>query len=394
MTMVTSMRDDVPMSPPSLHSVTAYLGQAGWRCVDEDGRTSLWRFDLDDDTVVVLPAFEEVTDYGDRIEEALRALSHVEQRLASEIIADMTFGGADNLAVRLTPEAPPGEAPLELACAAVEALRSLVVASAAALVVDSLVLPLRRPARAEAYAKQTRLSTQSGSFVLSLALPLRDAYNEPTPRAVDDESVLIPSTALPRVEPFGRRVTNRVFSAASKAVALADLVYGGGRPISAFGEMREGAPNATELAALASLGGPEHDLYHLRVARSPLGGTRRGSARTAISPGQQRVFAEASEFLRTKQPRSGVTVVGLVVRLFRDRSVGPGEVVVLGEDDDSGSRRRFRVELGEQDYNRAVDAHGKGLQVQVEGDLEVRGTRLSLRRPTFFGVIPGIDEDD
>jgi hypothetical protein len=381
------------MSQPNLRSLAAYLDQAGWQRVDEDRRTSLWRFGRHD-VVVVLPVVQEVADYGDRIEEALRVLSFVERRLPSEIVADMAFGGADTLAVRLTPDAPPGEAPLELACAAVEALRGLVVASAAALVVDSLVLPLRRPARAEAYAKQTRLSTQSGSFVLSLAMPLQDAYEESVSRTEDDEGMLVRSADLPRVDPFGRRVTNRLFAAASAAVELADEVYGGSQSISAFGEGRPGAPNATELASLASLGGPEHDLYQLRIARSPLAGVRQGATVTPISPGQQRVFAEASEFLRTKQPRSGVTVVGLVVRLFRDRSSGPGEVVILGEDDDSGSPRRYRVELVEQDYNRAVDAHGRGLQVQVEGDLEIRGTRLSLRRLSFFGVIPGIDDDD
>ena len=389
------MRDDVPMSTPNLHALTAYLRLAGWRCVDTDQRTSLWRSDRAEDVVIVLPTAQEVTDYADRAEDALRALSHVERRLPTEIVTDMAFGAADTLAVRLTPDAPPGEAPLDLAFTAVEALRNLVVASASALTVESLVLPLRRPARAEAYARQTRLSTQSGSFVLSVSLPLQDGYDDLSPGLSDDENALISLSDLPRVKPFGRRVTNRLFAAASSAARLADQVYSGSQTLSAFGERRPISPNATELAALAYLGGPEHDLYELRVARSPLGGgAPHGTAITSISPGQQRVFADASEFLRTKKPRSGVTVVGLVVRLFRNRSVGPGEVVILGEDDDSGSMRRYRVELDGQDYNRAVSAHGKGLQVQAEGDIEVRGTRLSLRRLTAFGVIPGIDEDD
>jgi hypothetical protein len=391
-TMAMSMRDDVPVPMPNLQSLMAYLGQAGWRHIDDDQRTSLWRLG-DSGVDVVLPAVQEVTDYRDLVGDALRALSYVERRLPSEIVADMTFGGADTLAVRLTPEAPPGEAPLELACAAVEGLRSLVVASASALVTDSLVLPQRRPARAEAYAKQVRLSTQSGSFVLSLALPLRDAYGEPLSQAEDDEAMLIRNSDLPPDAPFGRRVTDRLSATALAAAELADSVNAGGRPISAFGEPRPHAPNATELAALASLGGPGRDLYDLRIARSPLAGMRHEPTRASISPGQQRVFAEASDYLRTKQPRTGVTVSGLVVRLARARSLGPGEAVIHGVDDDSGSSRRFHVELTEEDYNRAVEAHRQGLQVYASGDLEVRGTRLSLRRLSSFGVVPSLDED-
>lgn len=390
---MNTLRHHGSMTPPSLASFTAYLSRAGWHRVDEDERSSLWMLG-EGDLRIVLPLTQMVTDYAEVAEDALRVLAYVERRVPSEIVADMEFGGADTLAVRLTPDAPPGEAPLELACAAVEALRDLVVASASGLLVNSLVLPLRRPARAEQYVRRARLSTQSGSFVLSLALPLRDGLEEPGCVAGEDEGMLIRESDLPPAEPFGRRVTNRLLRAASVAAEIADAVNEGSLPISAFGEARAGAPNATELLALASLGGPERAAYQLRIARSPLAPGTPNSGPISISPGRQRVLAEASEYLRTKQPRTGVTVVGLVVRLFRGTQFGPGEVVVLGEDDDSGARRRYRVQLSEPDYNRAVDAHRKGLSVQVEGDLQVRGTRLSLVRPASFGVIPGIDDED
>jgi hypothetical protein len=392
-TVAMRMRDDGTMPMPNLQSLRDYLGGAGWQHIDDDQRTSLWRLD-DTDVDLVLPLIQSVTDYQDLVEAVLRALSHVERRLPAEIISDMTFGGADTLAVRLTPEAPPGEAPLELACAAVEGLRSLVVASASALMTDSLVLPQRRPARAEAYARQARISTQSGSFILSLALPLHDTYGDPATQDEDgEEPALIRRSVLPPSSPFGRRVTDRLAKSAVAAAELADLVNAGTKPVSAFGENRPHAPNATALAALAALGGPDRELYELRIARSPLAGAHREPTRASISPGRQRVFAEASEFLRTKQPRAGVTVYGLVVRLARARSTGPGEVVIHGQDDDSGSSRRFHVELAESDYTRAVEAHKRGLQVNARGDLEVRGTRLSLRRLSSFDVLPSLDDD-
>ncbi|MCO5968690.1 hypothetical protein [Actinoallomurus soli] len=339
----------------------------------------------------MLPAEKSVLDYVELVTEALKAISFVERRLPEEIADDITHGGVDNVAVRLTPNAPEGEAPLFLAHSAISALKNFVVASAAALDHDSLVLPPRRPQRAEAYAAQARLSTRPGSFVLSLALPLADVYSDDDSDVATPEGQDVLMEVPPR--PFGRRVTNRMLTTARKAQQLAERVSEGDLPLSSFGKFAPDTPNATELAALSALGGPDYEVYQLRFAGSPLVREHFAPVLLRITPGQQRILGEAADYLRTKQPRSGVTVAGLVVRLFREGNYGRGEVVIQGVADDSGDARRYRVELSESDYNEAVRAHGDGLQVTATGDLDIRGTRRSLRRLTSFAVIPGIDEE-
>ncbi|MFI0354586.1 hypothetical protein [Actinomadura sp. 9N407] len=378
---------------PGLEALKNYLQRSGWSLEDVDGRTSLWRpADGVADRVIriVLPAQQNVRDYSERAYEALEALSFVERRLPQEIVNDILFGGADNVAVRLTPDVPPGEAPLNLAHSAISALKNYVVAAAAALDSDSLVLPPRRPQRAEAYAAQARISTQPGSFILSLALPLDDVYSTET-----DDSVPPGQESLVQVppQPFGRKVTNRMLAAARKAQGLAEHVSEGNLPLSSFGEHSPGAPNATELAALSSLGGVDHGTYQVRFAKTPLAGGATLPAFLRITPGQQRILGEAADYLRTKQSRAGVTVTGLVVRLFREGKYGRGEAVVQGVSDDSGEPRRYRVELGETDYNEAFRAHGNGLLVTVTGDLDIRGTRRSIRRITSFSVLPGPEDE-
>jgi hypothetical protein len=300
--LTENTHDDGSMPVPDLASFSAYLRGAGWVNADQDSRTSLWRpaggGEDDLDVVIVLPLSQDVTDYSERATSALRALAYVERRLLHEIVGDMNFGGADTLAIRLTPDAPSGEAPLEVAYTAVEALRNLIVASAAALDIKSLVLPLRRPQRAETYAKKVRLSTLPGSFVLSLALPLFDTFGEQFQVTYAPDS-LIPDADLPEPLPFGRRVTNRLMAATQSACDIADDVNSGKKRIEAFGFAYGNAPNATELAALAALGGPELDLYQIRIARSPLATGRREPTLMSITPGQQRIFAEAADFLRT-----------------------------------------------------------------------------------------------
>ncbi|GAA0444386.1 hypothetical protein Acor_26790 [Acrocarpospora corrugata] len=95
-----------------LDGFVAHLRGAGWVLEDRDERTSLWRPESGDrsDMRVVLPLKEEAKDYSDRIDEALRTLAFAERRTPQEIATDMRYGGADTVSVRLTPDAPSGEA--------------------------------------------------------------------------------------------------------------------------------------------------------------------------------------------------------------------------------------------------------------------------------------------
>lgn len=381
---------------PDLPAFEEYLRVAGWSLQDRDERTSLWMPpglpESGDPLVVVLPLRQDVPDYAYVVEGAIRAVAFSERRVPEEIASDISFGGADTVAVRLTPGAPSGEAPLALAKQAVSALHDFVVGSAAAIEVHDLVLPSHRPAWAESYANRVRLSTQPGSFVLRLALPLTaDLGDAPDGDEATREQLMFD---LPP-QPLGRQVSTRMLGAAQAAQRLADEVNAGAKPLRAFGaDPLRPAANATELAALKALGGPEYGLYQLRFTQSPLGGGHGEPVTLRVTPGQQRVLGEAADFLRTRQPRSGVTVQGLVVRLHRSGRYGPGEVVVEGIDDDSGTTRRYRMEVPEDDYNDAVRAHRNGLQVSVTGDREERGTHLHLRRLTSFSVIPGLEYEE
>src|SRR6185437_7455080 len=124
--------------------------------VDEDSRTSMWRptRSFAEELFVVLPLREDVQDYRDRIYEALRTVAYAERRSIDEISSDISYGAADTVSARLMPDAPPGEAPLSLAYSALSALRSYVIGSGSALDNHALVLPTRRPLRAESFVSK------------------------------------------------------------------------------------------------------------------------------------------------------------------------------------------------------------------------------------------------
>ena len=371
-------------APTSAERLAEYLRLSRWRFEDEDAGTSLWLSAEDAHTQiqVVVPKQTDHRDYAERMDQALAAMAYAERRRVEEVLRDVDAGGADGLSVRLFPPAPPGAAPLDTAHAAFSSLRQLVVGSAvgAEAAADVLVLPSRRPARAEAYVSQTLVTTRPGSFIIDAFLPLTEV----------SETLPPPVESTGGADPFGRRVTRRMLAVVTGATALATRVGEGETGITDFaGESAPG--NATELAALAGLGVNRdgQGRYQLRFSQTPLWQSTPGwrPRLVTVTPAQQTVLRDAASYLRERQPRQGITVEGLVVRLSRDSAAGAGDVVVEGVVDDTGDSRRFAVNLSEPDYADALRAHREGYRVVVVGDLDVRGTRRSLRNIASFDVL-------
>jgi hypothetical protein len=390
---VTTSQDSSPDSTHLVERIRDHLERSGWQLVDEDLRTTMWRSvrraaGEQSDVIVILPtsaAFADARYFGD----AVRAIAYVEDRSVTEVTTDLGVeGGADTVSLRLTPDAPSGSAPLESVQAAVNSLHDLVVGACAGLVLRDLVLPARRPQRAERYAARTLVSTEAGSFIVNLALPRIESATLPESTATTAEPTLIDLSP----QPYGRRVLDRLRQVTQRSVVLAGSVGDGDSFIRDFGIPGPAAANATELAALAGLGGTDHARYQLRFSQAPDVGDWERPLTVVVTPAQQAVLADAAAFLREKQPRTGVTVTGLVVRLSRVNHLGPGEVTVRGESDDSGAQRRFRMELGEGEYAEAMRAHQVGLFVLATGDVELAGTQATLRRMTEFAVLPGLED--
>jgi hypothetical protein len=389
MTARTSEGPDLGL--PSLGALSRYLEITGWRSVERSTTTSTWAPEgAHPELFVVLPADGVFTDSAELIGAALRVLAWHEKRPVGEVAEDVSTGGIDTVAVRLHPAAPDGQAPLGLLRMVVPALRDYVAASATATIGEFpvLVLPTRRPVLAEAYADRVRVSSQPGSVVLQLSLPLDTAG--------DGEAAPDPGQAslIPRGQPpFGRRVQTRMAQVAERAIRLADDVSTGREKLGTFAQMDSSAPNATELASLGLIGGPDFLPYQIRFSRSPRWGVPAAPAIHTVASGQQRVLREAADFLRTRQPRTDVKVIGLVVKLSRAGNVGPGDIVVYGAGDDTGIPHKFRVNVSEANYNSAVNAHQDGRLVSLTGDLDIRGTSRRLVKISAFVVLASVEDE-
>lgn len=378
------MTDSQLMSPPSMPSLSeieTYLLRSGWTLTTSD-RTDVW---VPGDhshagLQVALPRRETVLDLRVQIDEAVKVVAYVEGRTVAETTSSIVNGGADTVSLRLLPNLPSGVATLSTLEESISALRALVVGSAAALNNSDLVLPSRRSALVENYAANAHVSSRPGSFILDLALPLAAEADPRSDTPIQDSLVDV------KPRPFGRSVTERIRRVTTNALAMAERVQSGDASIEVFGRPELRLGNALELDALARMGGDLDTPYQLRLSQSALAQRTAASTVLRASSAQRARLAEASEFLRSTQPQTGVSVEGFVVRLFRDGGSGPGDVTVRSILDDSGKLKSCVMNLGDEDYTEALRAHDKGLVVAARGDLVTAGTRKRLTKVSGFHV--------
>ncbi|MER5363271.1 hypothetical protein [Streptomyces sp. NPDC002785] len=92
--------------------------------------------------------------------------------------------------------------------------------------------------------------------------------------------------------------------------------------------------------------------------------------------------------LRARLGRGDMMLVGSVVRLHRELPQGLGAVTVAGsfEDRDDGRPRRVRMTLDHHDYSKAAEAHRRGDEVLVRGDLTALGNAPRMENIRSFAV--------
>jgi len=100
------------------------------------------------------------------------------------------------------------------------------------------------------------------------------------------------------------------------------------------------------------------------------------------------VIADAGRILREMASRDDTEVRGVVVRLGRAEGASTGRATVLGLVE--GRPGKVVMELGAQDYDRAIQAHRDHLPVVCVGEIRQNGTSFVLSNPRGFSVVPDV----
>ncbi|MDX3325302.1 hypothetical protein PV405_11570 [Streptomyces sp. ME02-6979-3A] len=364
-------------------SLLRYLRGRGWSPSRNYGRGQLWELPVTGDSgepyEVLVPLDRTPRDYADRVADLVETLSVVEARSPADVLREMSLPSADWQFLRLTPPGPAGTVPLTEVVPALAGLKDLMTSAAAAEASPEPqpVQPAQKPQLVKDHVATVRLDqTRVGSYVVAVHTPLPELPSQGY--LFDDDT---------RSEPFARRVSRRLYAALVCAREAAETSLRDDA-VADFAPYVPGGLSANLCEALVRIGGDEGPGFSLDFTWSSDLPMERPTERIRLARPQLTALDAGAKDLRARLGNRDMTLRGSVVRLHRELPHGPGAVTVAGsfEDRDRGRLRRVRMTLDQHEYSKAAEAHRRGDEVLVQGDLTVLGSAPRLENVRSFVV--------
>jgi hypothetical protein len=370
-----------------------YLRAYSWETRQRSGTSVQWVKSVDNDEYeVVQPLDSSLRDYPSRVRDVLEVLAIVEGRSELEVLRDLSNVSMDVHSVRALPsDSPPGMIGLEDGVQAFESLRNLIVSAAYSVSVEKprAVQPASKPAELLRFIREVRIGPNSeGSFILSAHTPVPPRLSRGQTSLFDGDELGDPVS----LEPFGRRVSLRIYEAVKAAHSAANAALTDPDSLGAFTEGVRRGISANLCEALVGLGGESGHPFELTLSLAASRPVGQRPLPIRFRRDHLPVLAAAAQELREHMAEEDVLVTGEVVRLHREGS-GAGEISIAGIVEGEDRLRRIWMSLSASDYQHATDAHKRTLPVSVRGDLVRRGNRSYLTKPKAFQVLPERDED-
>jgi hypothetical protein len=372
--MKVTVRDQGILNSLRPVDLIAYLRASGWSREAEIGnKASVWvKPDGPQPQDVLVPLRRDAADFAMRIAEVLAQLELVEQRSQEDIVKDLITASADLVRIRtLSAGSADGTIPLDIGVALVEHAREMVLAAACAAVAPSAYWPRRKPLKAADFIEKVRMGqTERGSYVLTI--------HSPVPPALRAD--------VPAESPFERQVTEMLSRSLVAARAAAQQAVETG-DLQPFRAAIHNGVSANLCDALVGLGrvSPNNGIeVSISWSRSrPVNGAPRSTS--AISSDLIPVIQEASRLFKETEPREDFELFGFVERLDRPVGANTGHVTVNALIDERP--RRVLLELGDPEYQLALQGHKESRLIACLGDLKREGRSFQLQSPRQFRLL-------
>lgn len=354
--------------------IEVYLMAHGWRSRRRTPMFSTWAAPEDATPAqLFLPLSHVPQDFEERLQEFVSALARIQDEDRDALVTNLRYATADLVRVRLVgPRVGRGELPIGDGADLFEGAREMMLAAACATVSTRPNFGPRKPRQALDYLDQVRLGqTERGSYVVTVISDV----------APPEQQHLVPDDAAVIDVPFERHVTTKLVGALSAAHGAATSILTQQSGYGAFDEAVEAGVSANLCDAIVTMGA-EQAAAHVEVSmewassRPPAPGVPSSVAFEAAS---LPVIKQAVAHLRELGPFDDELVVGFVSRLTRGNEDEIGTIVIDGEA--RGERRNVNVELPDEQYDLAVDAHRHRRPVRIRGTLFKRGRSWVLSDP-------------
>ena len=386
--MIASIQDAHVLRDIGPHQLAAYLRSRAWSQVELIGdKASVWTLLANGrgEFEILLPLDATLEEYPRRVSEALHTLEVAEQRSQLDILLDITTATSDVLRVRLVHGLiENGSLPLEHGVQMVRSARDLALAAACATSRPRAVYGSRKPQEAIDYLSGLRMGqTAAGSFVVTIqsAVPPRaqlGLFADASNKYLD--------------EPFERRVLLTLAHALTETRHAITYAAGSGDFQPFQNAVRSGiSANLCDALVGLSIDGSAEEI-DLELSWSP---TRQAVEKTPTRFQFRRdmfpVLREASRLLRESALRDDFALFGTVTGLRREEGARTGRVTVSALVDNLW--RKVRMDLGDEDYRKAVKAHEERELVEGTGELVKDKRTYFLRNVRDFDLFQYPDTD-
>lgn len=357
-------------------AVKGYLLAGGWeRAPSKRPAVGIFRRPGSEEGEVLLPLSGDFADLDQAMATAVEEIARFEQRPAREVLRDLLRPRADRLRFGAEGrEMADGGIGLDDGIALLSGSRKALLAAACSVKRPRSFHPRMSLREAEAFVRSCRLGqTEQGSFVATVECEID----------VDDAS---PAES---VEPFGRKATALLV----RSVALVvDAIRAD--DIDPITKPANGAVTASANlceALVEMLPSPDDASLRIGCSWSPvLPPPRDVPPLVRVERQYRSAIEQVARVLRPGASLAPDLYIGKVDALLGEP--GPdgqieGEVVLAVQVEDE--ILRVRLDLGPEDYQKAGEAHLRGLFVSVRGILR-RGARAHrLDEPTEFALLGG-----
>lgn len=365
--MIRHYYDELNYIKPN--ELASYLRTQNWKRIDSyKGNLSIWIFENSEgqQAELLLPHNDQLPDFLQRMEDAVRLLEIVEQRPILSIVNSIINSRSDILRFRfVSADSAKGAISLAKATSFTKGIESLLLSAACATNQAKPYYPKLNINEAKEYLNKCRLGqSERGSYILTVLSPVTPALIQQNLFSDNEEDDEI----------FERKVLTTLFNS---LYHLKNAVNEGSE--NAIEQVIEKGVSANLCEALALMQPDEEDGYldigvdwsRLRPVKSPIP-QRKIKLTSDIFP----LFVESAKYLKKKAPIDNIELTGLIRKLESENPSNGGKVTIQAYIDDKYTS--VNMDLKHQDYQIVVTAHSEYRPISVTGELRKEGRSHKL----------------
>jgi hypothetical protein len=359
--------------------VQGYLESHGWIQQEKIGnKASIWIQPCEDgdEFEVLLPLIKELRDYSANISTLIETLEIAEQRSQIEILNDLTNYSADILRVRVnTPKTVNGRIPFNDGIKFSHAVKKLIISATQATIKPEAYFEKKgSSSEVDRHLETLQMGHEKGSYVLDIISPLPSQTTLNFGGKLSDIS-----------EPFSRRTMKQLARSLQIVKNLAERVSSKEIDVEHFLEVVSEGVSANLCDAIVEIDkSGEHTGVDIKLSWSPI--LKIGNdVPTAIFLSRNIIPVIESAAQRLKSiHKENFELRGIVINLHRLPETRTGKVTIKSNIDDKN--RDVAVQLQDEDYEIAVQAHKEQSLIVCYGELSKEGKTFNLLNPRQVSI--------